>query len=137
MPSGPSKEELEMYWKSSRQYFDELANYYKTSDPDYYNQFIAPYYSNPLYAISTKKRSGTPLITVIVSIAVLFIGLIAAGVFFLLSVEKEPEINYEPQKIEKKVDKEIEKPKIDSVKIIEPVEPKKNNNRKQRIERFR
>jgi len=90
MSTGPSKEELEMYWKSSRQYFDELANYYKTADPEYYNNFIAPYYSNPFNRGSTANSgSGTKkalLFSFIVFIMVAFAGI---AVFFFATKEQE------------------------------------------------
>jgi hypothetical protein len=56
MPSGPSKQELEMYWKDSRQYFDELARYYKESDKAYYDEYIAPFYSNLIQFQKQEKR---------------------------------------------------------------------------------
>ena len=138
MASGPSKEELEMYWKSSRQYFDELANYYKTADPSYYEKFIAPFYNNPFINSASSKRGGSSWAILVMAVIVFFlIGFAAVGVLYFTSAESEPEINYEPPKIEKKVGREIDKPKIDSVKIEEPVIPKKDNNRKKRIERIR
>src|SRR4030095_8231445 len=87
MPSGPSKQELEMYWRDSRQYFDELARYYKESDKAYYDEYIAPFYSNPLYNISGssgKKSGGVKLLIVLV----VFFFLIAGGgavLFFIIS----------------------------------------------------
>lgn len=53
---GPSKEELEKYFKSNRKYFDELARNYKVSDPDYYNKFIAPFYGQGTSGINAPNR---------------------------------------------------------------------------------
>lgn len=81
MQQGPSKEELREYWKNSRQYFDELAKSYFESDPKYYEEYIAPFYRNPLYAMGGKSgRSGRSVVA-----AALFILAIGAGaVFFLI-----------------------------------------------------
>jgi len=89
MASGPSKEELEMYWKSSRQYFDELAKYYKTADPSYYQQFIAPFYSNPFNQGSSAK-SGSGAKKALVILVIVFIMVLSAGiaVFFLITKEQ-------------------------------------------------
>jgi tetratricopeptide (TPR) repeat protein len=88
MESGPSKEDLELYWKSSRQYFDELANYYRTADPEYYNKFIAPFYSNTLYTASQGKSSAT--VKVIFILVFIFFAAIAAGITaYLFSVKQD------------------------------------------------
>ena len=83
MATGPSKEELEMYWKSSRQYFDELAKYYKTADPEYYDVYIGPYYRFRPAPTGAGGRSASPVLTTIISLIILLIGLIA-GIFMLL-----------------------------------------------------
>lgn len=136
MSSGPSKEELEMYWKTSRSYFDELAKYYKNSDPAYYNQYIAPFYSNPFIASGGKKSTGSSAITVITAVVVLFIGIAAAAVFYFLAAENEPPER--TPKIEKRAGEEIEKKSNDTISVPQKEEvPKKNNDRKKRIERVR
>jgi hypothetical protein len=87
MAAGPSKEELEMYWQNSRQYFDELAKHYQQADPAYYKEFIQPFYSNPfrsqggsqpqsfsdgIYDTSLpKKKSGGARIAALGAMAVL------------------------------------------------------------------
>lgn len=81
---GPSKEELQNYWKSSRQYFDELAKHYYSSDRQYYDEYIAPFYNNSFSTgpqTVTSRRS--PAITVFVA---LIVGVIAAAgvAFFVL-----------------------------------------------------
>jgi hypothetical protein len=88
MPSGPSKEELEMYWKTSRNYFDELAKYYKTADPAYYNRYIAPYYSNPFSTGSASQNSpGAKKLFIVIAVFILvFTSGIAA--FLFISTEK-------------------------------------------------
>ena len=92
MQTGPSKEELKDYWKNSRPYFDELAKYYRESDPQYYNEYIAPFYSNPFYAISSGKKS--PL-TAVVVLAILILGVVAGAVFFILQSEKDTDTERE------------------------------------------
>lgn len=88
MANGPSKQDLEMYWQSSRQYFDELAKYYQTADPEYYRENIKPFYDNPfvsVYSAQGNKSAGGAKIVVIAVILFVFIGVIAAGFFFFLS----------------------------------------------------
>lgn len=101
MSTGPSKEELRNYWESSRQYFDELARYYKEADPAYYKEYIAPFYSNPLYAVGVKKGGGKAVLVLAAAIFVMVMG--AAAVFFFLQSgsisEKEvPQEKIEPSK---------------------------------------
>lgn len=88
MASGPSKQELEMYWQSSRQYFDELAEHYKKNDPAYYKEFIQPFYSNPFRAggeTTAGKKSGCgPRAVFAVALLVVIAGL-AAAVFLLMN----------------------------------------------------
>lgn len=103
MASGPSKEQLKMYWESSRQYFDELANYYKTADPQYYNEFIAPFYS-PFNTVSPGRQSSKGVKSILIS---LFAVLLLAGVglaVFLFSLDGSDE-----KKIEKIFDSSDEK----------------------------
>ena len=90
MANGPSKQDLEMYWQSSRQYFDELAKYYQTADPKYYNEFIKPFYDNPFrtsYNQSGVKTSGGGSggkLIVVAAVLVLMIGILGAGVFLFM-----------------------------------------------------
>ncbi|HJY62739.1 MAG TPA: hypothetical protein VJ455_01180 [Ignavibacteria bacterium] len=90
MTSGPSKEELENYWKTSRQYFDELARHYQTADPEYYRKFIAPFYINPLYSVSSGKSSSGGVRAVLVSVFT-FIAILTAGIAIFFVVKNEPE----------------------------------------------
>ncbi len=84
MQQGPSKEELREYWKNSRQYFDELAKSYRESDPKYYEEYIAPFYRNPLYAMGGKQgKSGRSV--AVIAVFILAIG--AGAVFFLMQKE--------------------------------------------------
>jgi len=133
---GPSKEELENYWKTSRAYFDELARHYQTADPGYYSKFIAPFYSNPLYSVSQRKSGSSPIAIVVLSVAILVLGLIAGGVFFILQFEEEKTIQQESPKIEKTIEKEDKNSKPDSTSTKE-IAPRKDRNRKQPIERVR
>jgi hypothetical protein len=87
MPSGPSKQDLEMYWQSSRQYFDELANYYKQSDPAYYKEYILPFYSNPFRSGLGSASGGSKPRTAAMIFALagfLVIAALGAGVFLLM-----------------------------------------------------
>jgi len=86
---GPSKEELENYYKNSRQYFDELARHYYATDRQYYDKYIAPFYSP--FARITPGTASSRARPVIFSVAILIAVLIAGIAFFLLSVEQESE----------------------------------------------
>jgi hypothetical protein len=130
--AGPSNEDLEMYFKTSRQYFDELANYYKTADPAYYNRFIAPFYTNPLYSASRKSTGSSRAIIAFAAIFFLVIGLGAAGLLIFLSADSDTDKEQDTPKIEKKIGKEIDTPKIDTVKTDPTIKPPKNTYRKQR-----
>lgn len=79
---GPTREELADYFKNNRKYFDELARHYKISDPEYYDKYIAPFYSVP-FVSSTVYRRGRPVVAVFAAgIAVLIAGIV---MFFLMS----------------------------------------------------
>jgi hypothetical protein len=84
MSSGPSREELLNYWKTSRAYFDELARHYKTSDPDYYKSHIEPFYTNPLYSAGNKSSgfSNRIIITIIIYISMIIFGIILSFIAF-------------------------------------------------------
>ena len=87
MESGPSKQDLEMYWQNSRQYFDELAKYYQTADPGYYRKYMKPFYDNPfgsVYSSGGKKSGGGAKILIFAFIGFFIVGLSAAGIFFFL-----------------------------------------------------
>lgn len=89
MSTGPSKEDLELYWQNSRQYFDELARHYQTADPEYYRTYIKPYYDNPFRSAYTApgqtKSTGGGAKFLVLMIAVAVLGIAGAGVFFLVS----------------------------------------------------
>ncbi|MFZ4590427.1 MAG: hypothetical protein ACOYN6_05480, partial [Ignavibacteria bacterium] len=90
MNSGPSKEQLESLFKTSRKYFDELAKDYYAKDRDFYNKNFAPFYSNPLIAA---KGGGKPAKLVIaISLLVLILGLASVMLVFFNqnSAEKKP-----------------------------------------------
>jgi tetratricopeptide (TPR) repeat protein len=86
MPTGPSKEELEYYFKNSRQYFDELAKQFYDTDREYYDEYIAPFY-NPL---TSAARSGKlPLRIILVSSMAAIIFGIGIATFFLITKEEK------------------------------------------------
>jgi ATP-dependent Zn protease len=126
MPTvGPSKEELKNYFENNRQYFDELAKYYRESDPVYYKENIAPFY-NGLLITSGSKKSAKGCLAVAMSIAILIIGLAAGLVFFILQQEESDDKQTIPQ-IQKE-EKVI--PKSDSIKV----KPENKNKRKKKKE---
>ena len=92
MQNGPSIEELQNYWNNSRQYFDELANYYRQSDIEYYNQYIAPFYNNPFHTSARKNNTAAPRIIFAFAIMLLIAG-IGVGAFFFTynSKQKTPQ----------------------------------------------
>lgn len=85
MSTGPSKQELEMYWQNSRQYFDELAKHYQQNDPEYYKQYILPFYSNPFHTVSSQnRRQGSGIGKIVAAFAVLAVLGVGAAAFFLI-----------------------------------------------------
>lgn len=95
--SGPSREELENYFKNSRSYFDELAKHYYETDREYYNNYIAPFYS-PFAGLVPSRKSAAP--RVIVLLAMVMVAVIGAAVAFFLAVETESEGPKEEKKVE-------------------------------------
>lgn len=77
-----------MYWQNSRQYFDELAKHYQQTDPQYYKEYIQPFYSNPFRTsgnsttTSSKQGSGGAKMVVVAVLMLLIVGV--AGVAFFL-----------------------------------------------------
>ena len=114
MASGPSKEDLEMYWQTSRQYFDELAEHYRKNDPAYYKEFIQPFYSNPFRSAptgsSSGKKSGCGAKSVLAVSLMLVIAGLAAAVFLLMDGSDD-------RATDKKKDSQYNR---DSVSDIEP-----------------
>jgi len=114
MATGPSKEDLETYWQSSRQYFDELARHYQTADPEYYKEFIKPFYDNPFRSVSSGqpgKSGGGGKVMVIAVFLLVFIGAISAGLFFFIGdsqsvKEKVEELTSDKNTTEQKTTKE-------------------------------
>lgn len=103
MSSGPSKEELEMYWQNSRQYFDELAKHYQQADPEFYRKNIKPYYDNPFRTAGNinGSKSGSKA-AVVAALLVFLIAVAAAGIFFFLSFSDST-----IEKTEKIIDREL------------------------------
>ncbi len=115
MATGPSKEDLETYWQSSRQYFDELARHYQTADPEYYREFIKPYYDNPFRSISSgqpgKSGGGGGKVIVIAVFLLVLIGGLSAALFFIMGnsesvKEKVEELTSDKEVSEQKTTKE-------------------------------
>lgn len=95
MNAGPSKEQLESLFKTSRKYFDEMAKEYYTKDRDFYNKNFAPFYSNPLLAAKRSGRSSNIAVAAVILLVIM--GITAAAVFFLVQKEsvKQPVRNTE------------------------------------------
>jgi hypothetical protein len=108
---GPTKEELEKYFKNNRKYFDELAKNYKITDPDYYNKNIAPFYGYTFDSAGNKKPSPRRLV-IMAGLAIAVSFGISMLVFFIQDKsERKPIITAE--QIEKMVE-ESTPPKIDT-----------------------
>jgi len=82
---GPPKEELQRYWVSNREHFDSLAKYYKEKDRKYYDEFIAPFYSNQPVTSIVKTNKRASLIVIISAVMVVVIAGAGILVFFMLS----------------------------------------------------
>ncbi len=117
MPSdGPSKEELDYYYKNSRKYFDELANYYYNADREYYDKFIAPYYSTFATITSPRNSRGSkPAVIVTLGAAIAALA-VAGAVFFLVQTTRdtENEHNDKTEKVEKNARENDEFEKINA-----------------------
>ncbi len=108
MNSGPSKEQLESLFKTSRKYFDELAKDYYAKDRDFYNKNFAPFYSNPLIAA---KGVGKPAKLVIaISLLVLILGLASVMLVFFNQNSAEKKPVRETDKYQEAVKKDNDKP---------------------------
>jgi hypothetical protein len=122
---GPSKEELANYYKNNRKYFDELAKHFKQTDPEYYSQFIAPFYSNTFITVGGKK-GGRPAIALFAAMLLVFIA--GAGIFFLVNQKAKIKSNYDKNGIEQNVDaddKDVNE-KTDPIKILDTLSSIKN-----------
>lgn len=113
MQKGPSKEALAEYFKNNRQYFDSLANQFKEQDPDYYNKFIAPFYSNPFYSSSASSKKGCSARIVLAVSILVFVAGIAAVSLFLSKDKIERKLDEE---LDRQIDKTIEQIQKDAVK---------------------
>ena len=88
MNSGPSKEQLESLFKTSRKYFDEMAKEYYAKDREFYNKNFAPFYSNPLLSTRTGKKPASLVLAV--SMFVLIVGM--ASIVFLIFNNNNSEV---------------------------------------------
>jgi tetratricopeptide (TPR) repeat protein len=85
----PSKEQLETYFKMSRQYFDQIAKQYYETDRAYYDKMIAPFYG-PFSSISSgAAKTGRRAAGVLIGALLLVMGL-GAGIFILTTMETSP-----------------------------------------------
>jgi hypothetical protein len=108
MESGPSKEQLESLFKTSRKYFDEMAKEYYAKDRDFYNKNFAPFYSNPLLV----TRKGNSPVKIVVAVG-LFTLIMSFAVAMLLFFNHEHTDNIpvrQSEKIQDPVEKKADKP---------------------------
>jgi len=83
MESGrPSREQLEKYFKDSRKYFDDIAKHYQEVDREYYDKYIAPFYSSfgSIGSGAAKKAASA-----IVFAVAIFIAIFGVVVFLLVN----------------------------------------------------
>jgi hypothetical protein len=119
---GPSKEELEYYFKNSRQYFDELAKHFYETDRDYYDKFIAPFYS-PFGRMTpgSKPRNKVAYSLVIAGL----LGLLAAGFAVFLIMQRPDDTEITPKR---NIEKPRENVKSNSDKQKKTSQAKQNKN---------
>jgi tetratricopeptide (TPR) repeat protein len=101
----PSKEQLQEYYNTSRKYFDELAEHYENTEPEYYRSVILPI-KRKGYFIGDGNNGGRGIFVVVIAVFLL-VGA-SVGVFLMLA---EPEKTYNPvdeyyEQIEQKSGKE-------------------------------
>lgn len=116
MITGPSKEQIDQFYKTSRKYFDELAKQYYEKDREFYNKYFAPYYSNPLLA--ARKKSSAGRVVVLVSLISFLVITAAIGFIFLTIKSSENKKEQDIMKyIEGVKEEELEKARtlIDSL----------------------
>ena len=107
---GPSKEELEYYFKNSRNYFDELAKHFYETDRDYYDKNIAPFYSSPFGGSPHRTNSAGGRSAVFV-VAGAVVALLIGGIALFLNLEQPDDANYKQKKeIESTQEKARSKP---------------------------
>ena len=131
MASGPSKQELEMYWQNSRQYFDELAKHYLQADPQYYKEYIQPFYSNPFRTSSgstvsaPRQFSGGAKLAILAFILLIVIG-IAGVVFFLVFQTSGIENIFDEKKTSQK--ETIQRETVPKSEEVNPTSPEEEEN---------
>lgn len=73
----PSAKKLKEFKKISPQYFDQIKEQYKESNPEYYEKVIKPID----YSLPTVRSNEKSIIAIIISISILIVGI--ALVFFI------------------------------------------------------
>ena len=85
----PSREQLEQHYKNSRKYFDDMAEHYKESDPEYYNSMIVPIIRRNRYSDAAGYNPNSKrAMAITITSAVVVLGM-AMGIFFLIAPEAE------------------------------------------------
>ncbi len=106
MNAGPSKEQLERIYKTSRKYFDDLAKRYYENDREYYNKYFAPFYTNPIYA-SSKGIPNVKSRLLLMLFLILIAGFIFSLTYFLTEYSDEEELKAEKELIETNRNQEL------------------------------
>jgi hypothetical protein len=126
MTDKPSKEQLEIYFRNSRKYFDSLAEHYKKTDPEYYNKVMKPVmYKNYFNQSSGGSKPGRPVMVFAIAVLLLIAGA-AAAVFF--AVSESGDINTVQESQSEKVEASKEKAKKDSVRANRQRSPLKKDS---------
>ncbi|HLT23625.1 MAG TPA: hypothetical protein VK004_00730 [Ignavibacteria bacterium] len=87
----PTREQLEKYYETTRQYFDDLAAHYKETDPEYYKSVVQPVQRKGWFSGDDDNSAKRGMI--LVAVAVFLLVGTSVGVFLLLSA---PEDSYNP-----------------------------------------
>lgn len=108
MNAGPSKEQLENLFKTSRKYFDELAKEYYAKDRDFYNKNFAPFYRNPL--LNSKKGGNSARLVIVAGILALILGLGGILLIFFVQGGTENTPTLDKEKYQETVKTQKDKP---------------------------
>lgn len=143
MESGPSKEQIDNFYRTSRKYFDELARHYYEKDKDFYIKYFAPYYTNPLYS-SSKGIPNLKARLILMVFLVLIAGLIFGLTYLLQENSEHKRLNEKRELLEgdKSHDEDV-RMLLDSVanmdsiieKLGEPLIVKEKNNGAKSVKR--
>ncbi len=126
MNAGPSKEQIDNYYRTSRKYFDELARQYYEKDRDFYNKYFAPYYSNPFLAGSKKGGSIKARLIFVIAGSLLAIAIIAVSFLYQEHIAEEREKDVMKFILDNKADEQNAKSLLDSISSVDSIQEKLN-----------